>query len=101
MFSCVCPHAGEEIWSILGHEGTIAYESWPSYDPEAVKENTVEIGVQVNGKVKGTVEIEVGEDAESVKAKAKEIASVAKATEGKTIVKEIYVPGKIVNIVVK
>lgn len=101
MFSCVCPHAGEEIWSLLGHEGTIAYESWPSYDPEAVKENTVEIGVQVNGKVKGTVEIEVGEDAESVKAKAKEIASVAKATEGKTIVKEIYVPGKIVNIVVK
>lgn len=101
MFSCICPHAGEEIWSILGHDGTIAYESWPVYDPEAVKENTVEIGVQVNGKVKGTVEIEVGEDAESVKAKAKSVASVAKAVEGRTIVKEIYVPGKIVNIVAK
>lgn len=101
MFSCVCPHAGEEIWSRLGHDNTIAYENWPSYDPEAVKENTVEIGVQVNGKVKGTVEIEAGEDAESVKAKAKSVASVVKATEGKTIVKEIYVPGKIVNIVVK
>ncbi len=101
MFSCVCPHTGEEIWSRLGHSGTIAYESWPSYDPEAVKEDSVEIGVQVNGKVRGTVEIEAAEDAESVKAKARAVATVAKAIEGKTVVKEIYVPGKIVNIVVK
>lgn len=101
MFSCVCPHVGEEIWSIFGHDGTIAYEPWPDYDSEAVKEDTVEIGVQVNGKVRGTVEIVIGEDAESVKEKAKALAAVAKAMDGKTVVKEIYVPGKIVNIVVK
>ncbi len=101
MFSCICPHAGEEIWNVLGHNDTIAYEAWPEYDPEAVKENTIEIGVQVNGKVKGTVEITVGEDGEAVKARAKELPSVAKAVEGKNIVKEIYVPSKIVNIVVK
>lgn len=101
MFSCICPHAGEEIWSILGHDGTIAFEKWPEFDEEAVKEDTVEIGVQINGKVKGKVEIAVGEDSQTVIAKAKEIPAVAKAIEGKNIVKEIYVPGRIVNIVAK
>lgn len=101
MFSCICPHAGEEIWSILGHDGTIAFEKWPEFDEEAVKEDTVEIGVQINGKVKGKVEIAVDEDSKTVIAKAKEIPAVAKAIEGKNIVKEIYVPGRIVNIVAK
>lgn len=101
MFSCICPHSGEEIWSILGHDGTIAFEKWPEFDEEAVKEDTVEIGVQINGKVKGKVEIAVDEDSQTVIAKAKEIPAVAKAIEGKNIVKEIYVPGRIVNIVAK
>ena len=101
MFSCICPHAGEEIWSVLGHDGTIAFEKWPEFDEEAVKEDTVEIGVQINGKVKGKVEIVVDEDSQTVIAKAKEIPAVAKAIEGKNIVKEIYVPGRIVNIVAK
>ncbi len=101
MFSCICPHAGEEIWSVLGHDGTIAFEKWPEFDEEAVKEDTVEIGVQINGKVKGKVEIAVDEDSQTVIAKAKEIPAVAKAIEGKNIVKEIYVPGRIVNIVAK
>ena len=98
MFSCICPHAGEEMWSVLGHDDTIAYESWPAYDEEACKEDTVEIGVQVNGKVKGTISIAVDEAKDSVLEKAK------KAVEGKitgNIIKEIYVPGKIVNIVAK
>ena len=98
MFSCICPHAGEEMWSRFDHNDTIAYESWPTYDEEACKEDTVEIGVQVNGKVKGTISIAVDEAKESVLEKAK------KAVEGKitgNIIKEIYVPGKIVNIVAK
>ena len=101
MFSCICPHVGEEIWSILGHDDTIAYEPWPVFDTEAVKENEIEIGVQVNGKVKGTVLLGVAEDKDSALAKAKEVEGVAKFIAGKTVVKEIYVPGKIVNIVVK
>jgi len=101
MFSCICPHAGEEIWECLGHDNTIAFEQWPVYDEEAIKENTVVIGVQVNGKVKGTVELAVDEDNASALAKAKEIESVKAAIDGKTVVKEIYVKGKIVNIVVK
>ncbi len=101
MLSCITPHVGEEIWQILGHESTIAYEEWPTYDEEAVKEDTVEIGVQVNGKVKGTVELSLDEDKDSAMNKAKQIDSVKAAIDGKAVVKEIYVPGKIVNIVVK
>ena len=101
MLSCICPHVGEEIWSQMGHDDTLAFEPWPKYDPEAVKEDTIEIGVQVSGKVRGTVTLAVDEPQDSALAKAKEVPGVAKAIEGKTIVKEIYVPGKIVNIVAK
>ncbi len=101
MLSCICPHIGEEIWSELGHDKTIAYEAWPKFDEAALNEDTIEIGVQVNGKVKGVVELLKTEDKDSALAKAKAVDGVAKAIEGKTIVKEIYVPAKIVNIVVK
>lgn len=98
MFSCICPHVGEEMWNVLGHSESIAHEKWPEYDEEAVKEDTIEIGIQVNGKVKGTVNITVDEDKDSVLAKAKD--AIKDKISG-NIVKEIYVPGKIVNIVVK
>ncbi len=101
MLSCICPHIGEELWQILGHDKTLAYESWPTYDEEAIKEDTIEIGIQVNGKVKGTVMIAADEDSANAIAKAKEVPAVAKFIEGKTIVKEIYVKGRIVNLVVK
>ena len=101
MLSCICPHIGEEIWQILGHDNTIAFEKWPVFDEAALNEDTIEIGVQVNGKVKGVVELLKAEDKDSALAKAKAVDGVAKAIEGKTIVKEIYVPAKIVNIVVK
>ncbi|MBO7357838.1 MAG: leucine--tRNA ligase [Lachnospiraceae bacterium] len=101
LLSPICPHVGEEMWQCLGHDNTIAFEAWPTYDADAIKEDTVEIGVQVNGKVRGTVELGVNEDKDSALNKAKEIPGVKSFIEGKTLVKEIYVPGKIVNIVVK
>ncbi len=101
MLSCIVPHVGEEMWSELGHNDTIAFEKWPTYDEKELVEDTVEIGVQINGKVKGTVAIGVDEAQDSALAKAKETDFVKKAIEGKTIVKEIYVKGKIINIVVK
>ena len=101
MLSCICPHIGEEIWSELGHDSTIAYEKWPEFDEAALNEDTIEIGVQVNGKVKGVVELLKNEEKDAALAKAKAVEGVAKAIEGKTVVKEIYVPAKIVNIVVK
>ncbi len=99
MFSCICPHIGEEIWQILGHDNTIAYESWPSYDEAKCVEDTVEIAVQINGKVKATLAIGKEDPKDEVIAKGKEL--IADKLDGKTIVKEIYVPGRIVNIVVK
>lgn len=98
MFSCVCPHVGEELWSYLGHEDTIAYEEWPAYDEAALVENTVEVAIQINGKVKGVVTLDVGIPKEAAIAAAKEV--IADKLTG-NIVKEIYVPGKIVNIVCK
>jgi leucyl-tRNA synthetase len=101
MLSCISPHIGEEIWSILGHDNTIAYEKWPEFDEAKTLDSTIEIAVQVNGKLKGTITIEKTLDKDSAIATAKNDEKVAEAILGKTIVKEIYVPGKIVNIVVK
>jgi len=101
MLSCICPHIGEEMWSILGHEDTIAFEPWPKYDEEKIKEDTIQIPVQVNGKVRATVEIGVDEGQDSVLEKAHAMKNVQSFLDGKTIVKEIYVKGRIVNIVVK
>ncbi|MCR5020254.1 leucine--tRNA ligase [Ruminococcus sp.] len=101
MLSCIAPHIGEEIWSILGHDDTIAYEKWPVYDEAQLIEDTVEIVVQVNGKIKTKLNIAKDEDKESVLAKAKADENVAKLIDGKNVVKEIVVPNKLVNIVVK
>lgn len=101
MLSCICPHIGEEIWSIFGHEDTIAYEKWPVYDESKTVDSAVEIVVQVNGKVKARLTIAVDEAKEDVIAKAKADSAIAALMEGKNIVKEIYVPNKLVNIVVK
>ena len=101
MLSCICPHIGEEMWSLLGHEDTIAYEPWPVWDEEKIKEDTIQIPVQVNGKVRATVEIGVNEEQDSVLEKAHAMKNVQSFIDGKTIVKEIYVKGRIVNIVVK
>jgi leucyl-tRNA synthetase len=101
MFSCVCPHAGEELWSMLGHEDTIAYEKWPEYDEALCKEDVIEIGVQVTGKVRGTIGVTEDDTQETALEKAKKVENVAKSLEGKNIVKVIYVKGKILNIVAK
>ena len=98
MFSCVCPHVGEEIWEALGHNDTIAYEKWPTFDPEAIKEDVIEIAVQMNGKTRGTVALPVDVDKDTAIAAGKELLG-DKLTG--TIVKEIYVPGRIINIVAK
>lgn len=101
MFSCVCPHAGEELWNRFGHDESIAYAKWPEYDEALCKEDIIEIGVQVNGKVKGVVGLTDDDTQESALEKAKEIENVEKALEGKNVVKVIFVKGKILNIVVK
>jgi len=98
MFSCICPHVGEEIWELMGHTDTIAYEPWPTYDEAKTVEDTVEIAVQINGKTKTTLAISVDDAKDDVLARAKE--ALGDRLSG-NIIKEIYVPGKIVNIVAK
>ncbi len=97
----VAPHITEEIWSLEGFDGRIYNTAWPEYDEAKTVENEIEIAVQISGKVRGKIMIAVDEDKDSVITKAKENEAIAPLLEGKTIVKEIYVPGKIVNIVVK
>ena len=101
MISCICPHVGEELWRELGNTDTIAYAEWPKFDSEALKSDTVEIGVQVNGKARGVVELSVDAEEEEALTKAREIAAVEKAIDGKPVRKVIYVKGKILNIVAK
>ena len=101
MFSCVCPHSGEELWNRFGHDESIAYAKWPEYDEALCKEDVIEIGVQVNGKVKGVVGLTDDDTQDSALEKAREIENVEKALEGKNVVKVIFVKGKILNIVVK
>jgi leucyl-tRNA synthetase len=101
MLSPICPHICEEIWEILGHSNTIAYESWPTFDEAKTADDTVEMVVQINGKLKGKINVAKDTDKDAVLALAKADEKVAEAISGKTIVKEIVVPNKIVNIVVK
>ena len=94
----VAPHITEELWQTAGYEGRIYQTVWPSYDEAKTVESTIEVGVQVNGKMRTTITIPREEAKEAVIEKAKE--ALGDRLTG-TVVKEIYVPGRIVNIVVK
>ena len=96
----IAPHITEELWSeVLGHTESIAYSKWPEYDASKIVEDTVEIPVQINGKVKSTIKIALDSDEETVKQLAH--TAVTELIANKTIVKEIYVKNKIYNIVIK
>jgi leucyl-tRNA synthetase len=100
LLSPMAPHLGEELWEILDHKNTLAYVSWPKYNEELAKDDLITVAVQVNGKLRATLEVEPSITQEEMLAMAKADENVAKNLVG-TIVKEIYVPGKIVNFVVK
>lgn len=101
MISCITPHLGEEIWQILGHDHTIAYEPWPTYDEEKTKDQEYEMVVQVNGKVRGKMMVATDTAKEEMEELAQQLDNVKKFIEGKEIIKIIVVPKKLVNIVVK
>ena len=97
----VCPFMTEEIWSMLGHTNTIAYEKWPEYDPSKLKEDKIKLPVSVNGKLRGNIEIDENLSKEEILKLAKQEENVSKYLDNHEIVKEIYVPNKILNIVIK
>ena len=101
MLSCIAPHICEEMWQQLGHNDSIAYEPWPTYDEKMLVSDTVQMGIQVNGKLRAKIEVAKDADDEAVKELAFQQENVKAHTDGKNIVKVIVVKNKIVNIVVK
>ena len=101
MLNPIAPFITEEIWSILGHDNTIAYESWPKYDEEKTKESSLEIGVQVNGKLRGSIIVDNDTTEDEMIKLSLENENVLRHNEGKEILKTIVIKKRIVNIVVK
>ncbi len=95
------PHVTEEIWQAAGFEGMLNQTSWPTYDEAKCVDNEIEIAVQINGKVREKLVVAADADNDTVIAAAKALEKVAAAIDGMTIVKELYVKGRLVNIVVK
>jgi len=95
------PHLGEEIWKRCGHNETLAYKKWPAYDEELAKDELITIAIQVNGKTRATIDIPEDMSKEDVLQQAKEDVKIAKYLQDMNIIKEIFVPGKICNFVVK
>jgi leucyl-tRNA synthetase len=103
MISCIVPHIGEEIWQVMGHDTTIAYESWPTYDEAKCKDSEVTFAVQVNGKMRGTVVMEADLDNDTVVTNVLADQKIKTFLEknGGNIVKTIVVKNKLVNLIVK
>ncbi|MDY6017927.1 MAG: class I tRNA ligase family protein, partial [Oscillospiraceae bacterium] len=99
--SPITPHICEEIWEKLGHNDTIAFESWPTYDESKCVDDEIEIAVQINGKVREKLVVAAEAESDEVLAAAKALEKIAEAIDGKTVVKELYVKGRLVNIVVR
>ena len=99
MFSCFAPHLGEELWQQLGHDTTIAYTPWPTWDESKLIEEEIEVIVQVNGKLRGKFKVEVGTGEETMKEKALALPTVQAQIQGKEVRKIIVVKGKVINIV--
>jgi leucyl-tRNA synthetase len=96
------PHLAEELWEILGHTQTLAYEPWPTFDEAAIRETSVEIPVQVLGKVRGRIVVAADADEAAIEAAARADEKIAAQLEGKTVVKTIIPPNKkLINFVVK
>ena len=101
LLSPFAPHLAEELWQLLGHDNTLAFEPWPTFDESKIAEAEIEIPVQVNGKLKAKVKVPARADNATIQEAAKQHSSVASNVEGKTIVKVVVVPGRLVNFVVK
>lgn len=101
ILSPFAPHLAEEIWEKLGHKESIFKEKWPEYDPELAKDEEIELVLQINGKVRDTVKAAADISEEEAKKLAYESEKVQKWLKGKKVVKEIFVPGKLVNIVIR
>ena len=101
MLAPSCPHIAEELWGRLGHEYSIHQQAWPAFDPALTVQETVELAVQVNGKVRDHIELPAGAGEAAARAAAEALPRIAEQLAGREVVRVIYVPGRLVNIVVR
>jgi leucyl-tRNA synthetase len=101
ILSPFAPHIAEELWQLLGHDKTLAYEPWPEFNAALTQDAMIEIPVQILGKLRGKVVVPAGSDQATLIAAARAEARIAELLSGKEVVKTIVVPGKLVNFVVK
>jgi leucyl-tRNA synthetase len=101
LLSPFAPHLAEELWQALGHKESLAYEQWPQFDASLTKEDSIEVPVQINGKVRSKITVPADADAAKLEAAARADERVLELVSGKQIAKVIVVPGRLVNIVVK
>ena len=102
LVSPFAPHIAEELWEMHGYEGVCSLSQWPAYDEEKCKDSTVEMAIQINGKLRGTMAVPADSDDASVQQAAMEHEKVQKAlADGGTLVKTIVVKNKLINLIVK
>jgi leucyl-tRNA synthetase len=101
MLAPYAPHLAEECWEKCGHQETLAYESWPVLDESLLVESSIQLPVQVNGKMRATIGVSVNVTQEAAVELAQVLPMVAKHLDGKKLVKVIFVPGKILNLIAK
>jgi leucyl-tRNA synthetase len=99
LLSPLAPHVAEELWQVLGHDHTLAYEPWPGYDPALLKDDTIEIPVQISGKLRGRVVVAADADAAAIENAARSDERIAALLAGKTVRKVVVIPGKLINFV--
>jgi leucyl-tRNA synthetase len=101
LLSPIVPHLTQELWVMLGKDQNLAEAAWPVYDQAVASEEQITIVIQINGKVRSRMTVPVDEEVDKIKALAMADEKIARMLAGKEVLKEIYVPQKLVNIVVK
>ena len=100
LLSPLAPHMSEELWALLGHRETLAFEPWPTYDPKLIEDDVIEIPIMVNGKVKSKISIAADSIESAVEAQVMKDPKVLAAIQGKSITQKKYVPKKIYTLAV-
>jgi leucyl-tRNA synthetase len=101
LLSPFAPHIADELWEALGRSGTVSHECWPKFDAALVREDEIEIPVQINGKVRAKVAVAAEADRAAIEAAARADAKIEEHLAGKQVVKTVVVPGRLVNFVIK
>jgi leucyl-tRNA synthetase len=101
LISPLAPHLAEELWQLLGHNNSLAYEPWPTFDPALTVDAMVEVPVQISGKLRGKIAVPAGADAAELERTARADERIGQLLAGRQVVKTVAVPGRLINFVVR